>query len=306
MIPASRPRRSFALLPALCGLLLAGASGCAVSPPIAEDLPRARGVQQADVLDDDYVPFRRAPSNHYALLMSGRVFQPPADGSGVATADDLTKGEPIDDPWVRGDMDNLSRLLLAKGWDVYRLDMGRVTPAALRALLDRIASVSDADTQVLVAYSGEGDSKGLRTRSMLLGPARHLVPQGVTITPPDLFAALEPVRGHKAVVLNACEGGVFADAARDLHAFDGVVITACPKGFATTPNEPTGTTAIMASFLGLYSDDPAKVVNLREVELDRAGGFFTNLAHRLSTFWALGSKPLSYDPVIFAGGDFWL
>ena len=60
-------------------------------------------------------------------------------------------------------------------------------------------------------------------------------------------------------VLNACESGVFAEAAQKNAGFRGVVIAACGTGFATTPHEPTGTSAIYASFLGLYHDDPASV-----------------------------------------------
>lgn len=291
--------RSLAVL-----LLLAAAPGCAVSRPLG-DLARAPDAEQIEVVDADYLPFRRSPTNRYALVMNGRVFQPPADGSGVSDADDLLKGEAIEDPWVAGDMDQLTALLLNKGYDVYRLDFGRVTPDVMRSLLERIVYVSDAETRVLVAYSGEGDSTGLRTRSMRLGGSRHLVPQGTTVTPADLFAGLEPIQGRKAVLLNACEAGIFAEEAAQRGAFDGVVIAACPRGFATTPHEPSGTTAIFAAFLELYADDPARVHNLATVEIDRAGGLWTNLAHHWQSLWRPGGKPISYEPVVFASGDFW-
>ncbi|MBX3466209.1 MAG: hypothetical protein KF878_04840 [Planctomycetes bacterium] len=285
-------------------LLLVAAPGCIVTPPLGE-LPRAGDAEAMEVVDADYLPFRRAPQNRYAVVMNGRVFQPPVDGLAIHDADDLLKGEAIDDPWVQGDMDQLTRLLLSKGYDVYRLDYGRVTPDTLRALLERIVFVSDDETQVLVAYSGEGDSTGLRTRSMRLGQSRHLVPQGTTITPADLFAALEPVQGRKAVLLNACEAGIFAEEAARWGRFEGVVIAACPRGYATTPHEPSGTTAIFAAFLDLYASDPTRVHNLATVEIDRAGGLWTNLAHHWQSLWRGGGKPISYEPVIFASSDFW-
>lgn len=303
VFPLTRPRRLLASL-TLGLLLLAAAPGCAVAPPLG-DLPRASDAEELDVVDADYLPFRRSPRNRYALVMNGRVFQPPSDGSGVNDAEDLLHGEPIDDPWVRGDMDQLSRLLLSKGYDVYRVDFGRVTPDTMRALLERVVAVSDAETQLLVAYSGEGDSTGLRTRTMRLGPSGHLVPPKVTLTPADLFAALAPVQGRKAVLLNACEAGIFAEEAARQEGFEGVVIAACARGFATTPHEPSGTTAIFAAFLELYADDPARVENLASVEIDRAGGLWTNLAHHWQSLWRLGGKPISYEPVIFASGDFW-
>lgn len=300
-------RRSRRPLASLCfgALLLVAAPGCVVSPPLG-DLPRAADAQETEVLDADYLPFRRSPRNRYALVMNGRVFQPPANGSGVNDADDLLQGEPIEDPWVRGDVDQLTRLLLSKGYDVYRIDFGRVTPDTMRALLERIVGVSDAETHLLLAYSGEGDATGLRTRTMRLGPSGHLVPPSVTVTPSDLFAALEPIQGRKAILLNACEAGVFAEEAARWASFEGVVIAACARGYATTPHEPSGTTAIFAAFLEIYADDPERVENLASVEIDRAGGLWTNLAHHWQSLWRAGGKPISYEPVIFASGDFWL
>lgn len=295
-------RRLVLLLPAVLAATLAS-SGCAVTLPIGP-LPPAGDAVALEVVDLDYAPPRRAPTNRYALLMSGRVFEPPRDGRLVATPDDLQRGRPLEDPWVAGDVAQLERLLLAKGYDVYRLDLGQVGVETALALLGRLAAVSDAETRTFLAYSGEGDARGLRTRAMRIAPGRLVLPAASTLEPAALFDALARLAGSKAVLINACESGVFAEAAAARGDLDGVVIAACPRGTTTTPHEPAGTTAIVAAFLELYASDPARVLDLSRVDLPRAGGFWTNLLHHLQHWRA--ERPLSYDPVIYRGGRFWL
>jgi hypothetical protein len=138
----------------------------------------------------------------------------------------------------------------------------------------------------------------------MIDDTRRLVPPDATIDPKGLIAKLGTIKGGHALLLNACESGVFADAAQRDGAFKGVVIAACAVGFATTPHEPTGTSAIYAAFLGLYHDEPAEVKNLATVKIDKAGGTWTNLRHEWSDFWGGGGLPISYHPVVFANADF--
>lgn len=286
------------------GLLLLVAPGC-VSPPFGA-LERKPGTELIQVLDSEYLPFRVSPTNRYAIVMNGQRFSPPIGRPfSISTAEDVLAGKPIEDPWVAGDVDQMTKLLLSKGYDVYRLDYGRVTPRALKKLLERVGYVANDKTRLFVTYSGEGDSTGLRTRAMTVRENEHIVPPKVTITPKDLFGALAPVDGRKAVLINACEAGIFADEAPSWASFRGVVIAACAKGFATTPHEPSGTTAIFAAFLDLYADDPHRELNLATTKIDRAGGLWTNLAHKWSSFWGKGGLPVSYEPAIFVSGDFW-
>ncbi len=287
---------------ALVGLLFA--VGC-VSPPIG-DLPRHAQSQVVSITDLDYMPFRAAPTNRYAVVMNGQVFTPPASGSAeTSSPDGLQAADRLEDPWIAGDMEQLTRLLLNKGYDVYRLDFGEVTPAALEELLARIAQAADERTRLFVAYSGEGDDTGLRTRTLRIPTGQHIVPPDVTIRPADLFEMLAPIRGDKALLLNACEAGVFADAAPSAPEFRGVVIAACGRGFATTPHEPAGTTAIYAAFLELYGREPERELNLATVEIERAGGLWTNLAHHWNELWSPAGLPISYEPAVYVSGDFW-
>jgi hypothetical protein len=284
---------------------LATASGCGSTPPI--DLPIPKDARVIDVrLGGDYVPFQRSPMNRYALILSGRDFAPPSDRAySIATAEDVRReGTPVRDTFVAADVDQLTRLLVAKGYDVYRFDMGEVMPRDVEKVLDRIALVSDERTQTFFAYSGEGDAKGLRTRTLVIAPGRRVVPPDATITPIGLMERLGEIHGPKAVLLNACESGVFADDARRHPEWRGVVIAACPEGYATTPFEPTGTSAICAAFLKLYEGNPTTVKNLATERIEKAGGTWTNFRHKWSDFWGGSGKPISYEPVIYASADF--
>lgn len=293
----------------LCAVLAIplATSGCAGTPPL--DLPLPSDARVVDVrLGGEYVPFQRSPKNQYAVLMKGQEFAPPTDRAfRVASLDDVRReGSPIRDPFILNDMDQLTRLLIHKGYDVYRFDLGETAPADVEKVLERIALVADDDTRTFFAYSGEGDSKGLRTRTLVIGPGRRVIPPDATITPAALMKRLSTIRGSHAVLLNACESGIFAEAARRNVEFKGVVVAACPEGFATTPHEPTGTSAIYASFLRLYEGDAKAVKNLAREKIDKAGGTWTNLAHKWSDFWGGVGKPISYEPVIYASADFLL
>lgn len=286
----------------LLGLLTLAAQGC-VSPPLG-DLPRAPEAEVVDVLDPDYMPFRVSPRNRYAVVMNGRRFAPPDKGPFIISeADDVLAGKSLEDPWVQGDMDQLTTLLLSKGYDVYQLDFGVVTLEALNKLFERLAFVANEDSQLFVAYSGEGDSVGLRTRAVTV-QQRLVIPPGVTLEPKGLFHLFSAIKGQKALLINACEAGIFAEEAASWSQYSGVVVAACRRGFATTPHEPAGTTAIFAAFLEVYADDPVARKNLASVEIDRAGGLWTNLAHKWQHMWG-GGLPVSYEPAVFVSGDFW-
>ena len=68
---------------------------------------------------------------------------------------------------------------------------------------------------------------------------------------------------------------------------------------------PLAVIAIFAAFLELYADDPRQELNLATTRIDRAGGLWTNLAHKWKSFWGKGGLPVSYEPAIFVSGDFW-
>jgi hypothetical protein len=290
------------LLTAALALGSLGATGCAASPPL--DLPLPKDARVVELLGD-YTSFHKSPTNRYAIVLRGQVFAAPKGPFRISTTEDVRReGTPIPDAYVESDIDQITRLLVSKGYDVYRADMGEVSPSDVAKLIEDIGMVADAGTRTFFAYSGEGDRHGLRTRSMIVEGNRHLVPPDATIVPDALMEKLAIVKGTKALLVNACESGIFADAARKDPDFQGVVVAACAQGYATTPYEPAGTSSIYASFLRLYSDDPTVVRNLSTARIEKAGGTWTNLAHRWSDFWSGGGLPISYDPVVFSNGDF--
>jgi hypothetical protein len=278
------------------------AFGCASESPV---LPPRESARSFAIDANRY--FRSSPKNRYAVVLTGRVFAAPKRPFRVSTADDVRReGISIEDPYVRNDALELSSLLEGKGFDVYLGDMGGALPADVAAVLSRIAAVSNDSSEIFFAYSGEGDRRGLRTRTLILSEGRKLCPPDTTIDPSGLISVISAIKGTHAVLLNACESGVFVDAAQRNQDFRGVVIAACAPGYATTPYEPMNLSAIYASFLGLWRDDPASVKNLATVKIEKAGGTWTNFRHKWSDFWGGGGLPISYEPVVFSNADFLL
>ncbi len=281
-------------------VLMLLAFGCAAAPPA---LP-PRDDALSFTIDANHC-FRRSPKNRYAVVLTGRVFAAPQRPFRVSTADDVRReGTAIEDPYVKNDARELSVLLESKGFDVYLGDMGDALPTDVAVILSRIASVSDDSSEIFFAYSGEGEKRGLRTRTLALNEGRKLSPPDTTIDPAGLISAISAIKGTHAVLLNACESGVFAEAAQRNQDFHGVVIAACAAGYATTPYEPMNLSAIYASFLGLWRDDPTNVKNLATVKIEKAGGTWTNFRHKWSDFWGGGGLPIIYEPVVFSNADF--
>jgi hypothetical protein len=273
--------------------------GCTTTLPIDIQLPKDAPIVELTCQD---CVFKPSPKNLYSIVLKGKEYSPPQTRPfKISTADDIKyEGIPISSPCSDNDVDQITKLLVIKGYDVYKADMGIVSTSAIRRLLEKIASVSNNETKLFFAYSGEGGSTGLRTRTMRLENGSCLVPADGLIAPEPLFEVLDQIKGSKALLLNACESGVFPDKARfDLN-FQGVVIAACPVGYATTPHEPTGTSAIFASFLKLYSADPTVVKNLSTVQIDHAGSTWTNFEHKWVDFWFGSGLPISYEPVIYS------
>jgi len=255
-------------------LLLIFLSGCA-NPPIT--IP----IKQEYIRNE----FKPSLKNKYAILISSRLFD--------------AQSQEIEDPYIKTDLDQMRRLLTNKNYDVYQPDILQTSVAGLWKLIENIIVHSNDKTKLFILYSGEGDSTGLRTIGQWVTSNRLLIPPRVTITPSMLFTYLKAVKGSKAVLINACESGVFPNA---IDRFKGVVIAACDKGHATTPYEWWGTTAIVAAFLRLYEDDPSKIIDLAEADIGAAGGWWYNFMHRV--MFAHPKLKLSYDPVIYRGSSF--
>jgi hypothetical protein len=260
--------------------------GCTSSPPISENLPlkihswesgHGISLRKHDIVLD----------NKYAILMNSNLFD--------------HNGEFIPDQYVKTDMTQIARLLTHKGYLVIHIEH----VDDLYKVLKILSRVSDEDTKVFFAYSGKGDSKGLRLRGRYISELKRMliIPPNQTIGPRKLIDSLQLIRGQKAVLLNACESGVFSDYAKKANfGFDGIVMAACGVGEETTPYEPDNTTAIYSTFLRHYSDDVDKVYNLPDMDMDSVGGWWNNLLHHV--FGKSSKLKLSYNTVIYSKGNF--
>lgn len=277
-----------------CAFLVVGCS----SPQIA--LPPYDG----NLISKEVARFEPARSNRYAVLLKGAIYEPTRDRFIISNALDMPRaGRLLQDEFVNSDIDALAALLASKHYMVQIFDMAYYTPEDVAAHLLNIRRVANEDTNLFMAYSGEGRNKFLMTRAFLAGPGQLVTTADTVIEPIDFIKTLALVPGHKALLLNACESGVFAQAALN-ERFQGVVIAACAPGFATTPNEPSGHSAIFAAFLNLYRDDSVLVKNLATTKIEKAGDGWTNFRHKWADFWGGGGLPISYEPIVYAGADF--
>lgn len=264
--------------------------GCGSSPIRFRDLSTKETVHQ--------VPnrVRISPNNKYLIAIEGHIS---TLGNGTFTSDTMDSlSEKITDKYVHTDIVETTKLAVSKGYDVYMPD----SASSLEELLATIASVSDEHTQLMIAMSGEGDSKGFVINLVKFDSGMSLVPPGKKLYADRVIMLLRPVKGSKAVIINGCQSGCFAEAARKDPEFNGVIIAACPVGYATTECQRTGTTAIYASFLGLYQDNQSDVKNLSTVDIS-PGHWFENMRHKFSSIGD-GGLPISYSAVIYSTSEF--
>ena len=249
--------------------------------------------------------FAQSKHNKYALILEGHnstyKIAGPNQGFDNDRLDRLS--QPIKDPCIKRDVSETSKLAISKGYDVY----------LVRNLeeFDQIAAslelASDDATQLLIAMSGEGDDKGFIFNLVHITdadgtPGPNFVPPGMKLTCNYFAKKLDQIHGTKAIVINACQSGCFAEELRKDTQFQGVVITACPIGYATTDCQKTQTSAIFAGFLGLYQDNPKEIRNLSTAHIT-AGSWFENFRHKFSDIGA-GGLSISYDPVIYSTAEF--
>lgn len=267
-------------------LLLLLFPGCSSGLPISENL-------KFEIIDWGQEKFEKAPGNKYAVLMRSHLFS-----NNVYQAD----------KYVANDLTQVARLLYHKGYKVWYVP----NPKALYQALRKIGAISDGDTQTFVAYSGKGDSQGLRLYGEYVSKSFLIIPPNVTISPRGLIPAMAGIKGEKALLINACESGIFPDFARSFRLngrfFDGIIVASCAVGELTTPYEPAETTAVYATFLENYANDLDKIVDISDMDIDTVGGWWYNLLHKLSNeIDRIGNsniKPISYDTVVYRGGSY--
>lgn len=235
--------------------------------------------------------FKTSPYNKYLVVVRG--YNSTLTGS-CATDNMDARSEEIPDPYTIADIRETIKLATYKDYDVYHAD----SDLSLEIVLDHIMKVADDNTHLMLAMSGECDAKGFIINLVHTDGGANLVPPGKKLIAEKIIAHLSIIKGVKAVIINGCQSGCFADAARKDPDFNGVVIAACPVGYATTECQRTGTSAIYAGFLGLYQESPTEVKNLITSNIS-AGFWFENFRHKLSDI-AAGGLPISYTPVIFS------
>lgn len=239
---------------------------------------------------------RAAPNNKYLIVVRGHNSTLSLDNCEISKID--KRSVEIIDPYTTTDIKEISKLASNKGYDVYTSD----SDSDLEGLLDNINKVANKDTHLMIAMSGECDNKGFIINLVHTAGGMNLVPPDKKLIAEKIIAHLGLIKGVKAVVVNGCQSGCFADAARKDPDFNGVVVAACSVGYATTECQRTGTSAVYAGFLGLYRDEPTSIKNLATSDIS-AGSWFENFRHKFADIGA-GGLPISYSPVIFSTAEY--
>ena len=263
-------------------------TGCSSGPPLSDDL-------NITVYDWGDHNFEKSEDNKYAIIMRSHLLD--------------RNDNYLEDEFVTNDMGQIAKLLCHKGYKVWYVQ----SPSRLKLALEKIREVSNTDTDTFFAYSGKGDAVGLRLYGKYVfdNNGHLIIPPNATVTPDSLIPLLSKIKGNKAMLINACEAGIFADYANKYSSstpFKGVIITACAAGFLTTPYEYAEMSAVFATFMSHYESDVDKVIPLWGMDIDVVGGWWYNLMHRLSNkidrLTNSSLRPVSYDTVKYRGGGF--
>lgn len=258
-------------------LLLLALSGCASGGPL-DDYE----------IDNNFIrqEFIQSETNKYGIVIRNRFYEP---------------DESLHyDPYAINDERQIAALLTIKQYDTYIINADNPVDE-LWSILDSISRTSNDETKLFIAYTGKGDSGGLRTVGIFTSRAHNhcITRYDTTIRPNDLINALSTIRGQKAILINACESGIFCEEAENRR-FNGIVIAACPRGFVTTPHEWRESSALYSTFLSLYEENLNIEIELSEINLGTVGGWWSNFLHSMST----GQLVASYEPVIYRNGRF--
>jgi len=274
-------------------ILLVLSLGCTTSTVV--NFPEGNPVREP--CDNEH--FLPAISNKYALVIEGKYFSYQGKSQGFVNNREIAEGSiPLEEPYVKNDVEELTQLLLFKGYQVYVIR--DKIPTQLSYLLESIRHAANNETQLFIAYSGEGSSPGgLRTAIYQVDSLVISLP-GSVIEPDYLFRQLDMIPGTKHLLLNACESGMFVTQAPS--DFKGVINTACAEGYSTTPCEDKMHSSLFYGFLRNYSD-PTNIYDLGELEI-QAGHWTNNFRHKWVDFWNPNGKPISYQVVSLRMGKY--
>ena len=97
------------------------------------------------------------------------------------------------------DVFNLQNELLRRGYHVHTLSPEQATKQGVRDKIDEIAEIVTSDNQFFLYFHGHGGNAGIKLREQYLNPR-------------ELYQRLRQMRGRNAVIIDACNAGLFVDA----------------------------------------------------------------------------------------------
>lgn len=233
-------------------LALAVLSGCGAVSMYQQDYPKKFAnppleyiINQGETKDE--IPALKAsPANKYALLVKGkdsRIF-------------------------VEGDIKNMAKLLLLKGYDVYYINPQ--SQSTFSRFCENLSNFSDDNTRFFLLLTGHGSSSGFRLKPW----SNYSISE---ISPASLFNNLKKVRGKKAVMINSCHSGIFYDELSNstywlddkTSYFNGVLFASCPSNKTSISDPFLGMSTLVYGFCNFFVPDSSEEVDLSRISFSQ-------------------------------------
>ena len=138
---------------------------------------------------------------------------------------------------MENDISALERQLRKRGYIVQTLMPGELTKKSLKDKLEEIKALTTPESHFLLSFNAHGNTHGMKIGSQILNPE-------------ELYKKMKQIRGKKAIIIEACNAGLFVHKKYRPKIPEGtLVLTACGQGgqaFETMVNEPGETAQYMA------------------------------------------------------------
>jgi hypothetical protein len=125
-------------------------------------------------------------------------------------------------------------LLERRGFQSKILSQGACTKRRINEELGKIAESSSSISKTFLYYGGHYPVERSQPGGSFLTYQGFRIGEGEKLSPEEMFSALSPLKGRKAVVIDACHSGLYTEYVKKHNPIRNyVVIAACPRGTET-------------------------------------------------------------------------
>ncbi len=269
----------------IAALALLAASGCGAVSMYQQDYPKKFSRPPLEYLlnkgktGDERLALRASPTNKYALLVKGK-------DNGI---------------FVDGDIKNMAKLLLLKGYDIYYINPQ--SASTINHFCDALSGFANDETKFFLLLTGHGAQSGFRLKPW----SEYGVSE---ISPDSLFHSLKKVRGKKAVMINCCYSGIFYEdvsyntywLADKSRYFNGVLFASCPSDKTSVTDPLLGMSSFVYGFCNFFVPEVSEEVDLSRISFSQEATpaldffvllsrlFVNRISYNIKTFSTAGYK----------------